>query len=153
MFEEFYEMYEPEEQEVVALINRCIGGGYNWKGNFWEMTVVTLGVVFCAVSYTHLKKLVAEQEAWDKSLRAMAAQKLTAQANEWLADNDQTDRAPEKDPITENEFARRILLTEFTVSPGGRFTAWYEDDDMFWGHVITVEGTLKKGPVGADIQG
>lgn len=32
MFEEFYEMYEPEEQEVVALINRCIGGGYNWKG-------------------------------------------------------------------------------------------------------------------------
>ena len=41
MFEEFYEMYEPEEQEVVALINRCIGGGFNWKGNFWEMTVVT----------------------------------------------------------------------------------------------------------------
>ena len=39
-----------------------------------------------------MKKLVAEQEAWDKSLRAMAAQKLTAQANEWLADNDQTDR-------------------------------------------------------------
>ena len=47
MFEEFYEMYEPEEQEVMALINRCIGGGYNWKGSFWEMTVVTLGVVFC----------------------------------------------------------------------------------------------------------
>ena len=47
MFEEFYEMYEPEEQEVIALINRCIGGGFNWKGNFWEMTVVTLGIVFC----------------------------------------------------------------------------------------------------------
>ena len=47
MFEEFYEMYETEEQEVVALINRLIGGGFNWKGNFWEMTVVTLGVVFC----------------------------------------------------------------------------------------------------------
>ena len=46
MFEEFYEMYEPEDQEVVALINHCIGGGYNWKGGFWEMTVVTLGMVF-----------------------------------------------------------------------------------------------------------
>ena len=46
-----------------------------------------------------------------------------------------------------------MLLTEFTVSPGGRFTAWYEDDDMFWGHVITVDGTLKKGPVDAEIQG
>ena len=100
-----------------------------------------------------MKKLVADQEVWDKSLRAMAAQKLTAQANEWLADNDQTARDPKQDPITEEEFARRILLTEFMVSPGGRFTAWYEDDDMFWGHVITVDGTLKKGPVDAEIQG
>ncbi len=40
MFEEFYEMYEPEEQEVIALINRCIGGGYNNRGNFWQMTAV-----------------------------------------------------------------------------------------------------------------
>ena len=47
-----------------------------------------------------MKKLLAEQEAWDKSLRAMPAQNLTTQANEWLADNDQTDRDPEKDPIT-----------------------------------------------------
>ena len=100
-----------------------------------------------------MKKLLADQEVWDKSLRTMAAQKLTAQANEWLADNDQTDRDPEKDPITEDEFARRIRLTEFTGSPGGRFTAWFEDDDMFWGHVITVDGTLKKGAVDADIQG
>ena len=100
-----------------------------------------------------MKKLVAEQEAWDKSLRAMAAQRLTALANEWLADDDQTDRDPEKDPITEEEFAQRIQFTEFFVSPGGRFTAWYEDDDLFWGHVITVDGTLKKGPVDAEIQG
>ena len=100
-----------------------------------------------------MKKLLAEQETWDRSLRALAARKLTTQANEWLADNDRTDRDPEQDPITEEEFARRILLTEFSVSPGGRFTAWYEDDDMFWGHVITVDGTLKKGPVDTDIQG
>ena len=26
MFEEFYGMYGPKEQEVVALIKRCIGG-------------------------------------------------------------------------------------------------------------------------------
>ena len=45
LFKEFYGMYEPEEQEVIALINRCIGGGYNNRGDFWEMTVVTLGMV------------------------------------------------------------------------------------------------------------
>ena len=45
-----------------------------------------------------MKKLLAEQEVWDKSLRAMAAQKLTALANEWLADDDQTDRDQRKTP-------------------------------------------------------
>ena len=100
-----------------------------------------------------MKNLLADQEVWDKSLRAMAAQTLTAQANEWLADNDQTDRAPEKDPITEEEFARRILITEFTVSPGGGFTAWYEDDDMFWGHAVEVSGSLKKGITYANLAG
>ena len=70
-----------------------------------------------------MKKLLADQETWDKALRAMAAQKLTVRANEWLADNDQTDRDPKKDPITQEEFARRIVLTDFSVSPGGRFTA------------------------------
>ena len=100
-----------------------------------------------------MKKLLAAQETWDQSLRAMAAPKLTVRAPAWLADNDQTDRDPEKDPITEEEFARRIFLTDFSVSPGGRFTAWFKDDDLFWGHVITVDGTLKKGAVDADIQG
>ena len=43
-----------------------------------------------------MKQLVADQESWDKSLRAMAAQKLTTLSNEWLADNDQIDRDPKK---------------------------------------------------------
>ena len=60
MFEEFYEMYEPEEQEVVALINRCIGGGYNNRGNFWEMTVVTLGMVFCDTG-----KVSTKESGWN----------------------------------------------------------------------------------------
>ena len=100
-----------------------------------------------------MKKLIDDQETWDKALRGFAAKKLTSLANEWLTDNDQTDRNPEKDPITEDEFGHRIILTEFSVSPGGRFTAWYEDDDMFWGHVVIVEATLKKGPISADMQG
>ena len=42
----------------------------------------------------------------------MAAQKLTAQANEWLADNDQTDREAEKDPITEDVYKRQPYSTQ-----------------------------------------
>ena len=29
MFEEFYQKYETEEQEVIALIRKCIGAGYH----------------------------------------------------------------------------------------------------------------------------
>ena len=41
MFEEFYQKYETEEQEVIALIRKCIGAGYHKSDNsdFWEMTV------------------------------------------------------------------------------------------------------------------
>lgn len=52
MFEEFYQKYETEEQEVIALIRKCIGAGYHKSDNsdFWEMTVITLGIS----SHSHL---------------------------------------------------------------------------------------------------
>lgn len=279
MFEEFYEMYEPEEQEVVALINRCIGGGYNNRGNFWEMTVVTLGVVFCDTgkvstkeerldwpvtdeerhsekgwgrfgkeqicrlkirrmkeewaqnlvvrpwyisqvvkahedcpelqaildeyhkpvviqdevlgklelnkdygsfeseiqwrgkdvllslevnpesrsSWTRArsaaKKLLADCEAWDKAMRDLAAKNLTGLANDWLSQDEENPRNPETDPITEEELARRISMTSLSVTSGGSFTAWFDCDEMFTDHAVTVYGSLKKGVKDACIEG
>ena len=278
MFEEFYEMYEPEEQEVVALINRCIGGGYNWKGNFWEMTVVTLGMVFCDTgkvstkeerlewpvtdeernsdkgwerfqneqicrlkirrmkeewakdlvawpwcisqvvkahedcpelqavldeyhkpvviqdqvlgelkldkdydtfegeiqwcgkdvllslevnaeskpSWTRArsaaKKLLADCETWDKAMRELAAKNLTELANNWLSQDEENPRDPETDPITEEELARRISMTSLSVTSGGSFTAWFDCDEMFTDHAVTVYGSLKKGLKTANIE-
>ena len=279
MFEEFYEMYEPEEQEVVALINRCIGGGFNWKGNFWEMTVVTLGMVFCdtgkvstkeerldwpvteeernsekgwgrfgkeqicrlkirrmkeelakdlvvrpwcisEIVNTHedcpelqavleeyhkpvviqdqvlgeltldknydtfegeiqwrgkdvslslevnaeskpswtrarsaAKKLLADCETWDKAMRELAAKNLTGLANDWLSQDEENPRDPETDPITEDELARRISMTSLSVTSGGSFTAWFDCDEMFTDHAVTVYGSLKKGLKTANIEG
>ena len=280
MFEEFYGMYEPEEQEVVALVRNCIGGRYNNKGDFWEMTVVTLGMVFCdtgeinirkgrlewpvtdeersgekgwgrfgkdqicqikvrklldkyvpnhttpekfncwavtevlepSVSCTELeavleeynkpviiedkvlgtlslnrefdmfetnfswngkkvplmlevnpesksswtrarsaaKKLVAKQETWDKAMREFAAKKLTALANDWLKEDEENKDAG---PIMEEAFAKRITLSELTITSGGSFTAYYNDDDMFWGHAVEVSGSLKKGITYANLAG
>ena len=278
MFEEFYEIYEPEEQEVVALINRCIGGGFNWKGNFWEMTVVTLGIVFCDTgkvstkeerlewpvtdeernsekgwerfqneqicrlkirrmkeewakdlvawpwcisqvvkahedcpelqtvldeyhkpvviqdevlgelkldkdyntfegeiqwcgtdvylslevnaeskpSWTRArsaaKKLLADCETWDKAMRELAAKNLTGLANDWLSQDEENPRDPETDPITEEELARRISMTSLSVTSGGSFTAWFDCDEMFTDHAVTVYGSLKKGLKTANIE-
>ena len=279
MFEEFYELYEQEEQEVIALINRCIGGGYNWKGKFWEMTVVTLGVVFCDTgkvstkeerldwpvteeerngkngwgrfqseqicrlkirrmkeewaqnvvvrpwciskvvkeneecpqlqeildeyhkpviiqdevlgqlelnkdhgcfegeidwlgknvtlslevnaeskpSWTRArsaaKKLLSDCETWDKSMREFAAKKNTETANNWLTQDEENARDPKTNPITEEEFARRISMTELVVTSGGSFTAWFDCDEMFTDHAIAVYGSLKKGITAANIEG
>ena len=46
MFEKFYERYVPEEKEVIVLIQRTLGAGYD--NGFWDMTVISLGMVFCA---------------------------------------------------------------------------------------------------------
>ena len=37
MFEEFYQKYETQEQEVIALIRKCIGAGHHKgdNGDFW----------------------------------------------------------------------------------------------------------------------
>ncbi len=54
MFEEFYQQYAPEEREVIALIRGCIGAGYHQAG-FWEITVVSLGMVFCDTGEADLR--------------------------------------------------------------------------------------------------
>ena len=280
MFEAFYEKYAPEEQEVVVLIRNCIGGGYNNKGAFWEMTAISLGMVFCANgekniregrlewpvtdeernsekgwgkfgeeqicrvkvrklldeyvpnhttsekfncwavtevlessiscpeleavleeynkpvviedkilgtltlnrefdmfetnfswngveislalevnpesksswsrARTAAKKLITEQEAWDKAMREFAAKKLTELANDWLVEGEENKVT---EPITEEIFAKRITLSELAITSGGSFTAYYNDDDMFWGHAIEISGSLKKGITYTNIAG
>lgn len=279
MFEKFYERYAPEEKEVIVLIQRTLGAGYDNRV-FWDMTVISLGMVFCdtgevniregrldwpvteeeknskkswnrfereqiyrvkvrklldeyvpehitpekfncwavtevleqSVSCPELeavleeynkpvviedkvlgpltlnreldmfeatflwngnevpfmlevnsesksswsrartaaKKLVAEQETWDETMRKFAAKKLTALANDWLTEDEESKDAK---PITEDEFAKRITLSEISITPSGSFTAYYDDDDMFWGHAVEINGSLKKGIANANIAG
>lgn len=279
MFEKFYERYAPEEKEVIVLIQRTLGAGYDNRG-FGDMTVISLGMVFCdtgevniregrldwpvteeeknsekswkrfereqiyrvkvrklldeyvpehitpekfncwavtevleqSVSCPELeavleeynkpvviedkvlgaltlnreldmfeatflwngnevpfmlevnpesksswsrartaaKKLVAEQETWDETMRKFAAKKLTALANDWLTEDEES---KDTKPITEDEFAKRITLSEISITPSGSFTAFYDDDDMFWGHAVEINGSLKKGIDNANIAG
>ncbi len=83
-------------------------------------------------------------------MRIFAAKELTSLANEWLADDEENEDAQ---PITEDTFAKRITLSEISIAPNGSFAAYYEDDDMFWGHVVEIHGSLKKGILNANIAG
>ena len=99
------------------------------------------------------KKLLSDCETWDKSMREFAAKKNTETANNWLSQDEENARDPKTNPITEEEFARRISLTELVVTSGGSFTAWFDCDEMFTDHAIAVYGSLKKGIAAANIEG
>ena len=95
-----------------------------------------------------MKKLLAEQQKWDITMREYAASKLTLLANEWQDEEDEN--APD---ISEQDFAGRINIESISMTSGGNFSAYFNDDDMFWGHVVTVDGSLKKGVKYANMEG
>ena len=98
------------------------------------------------------KKLLADCETWDKAMRELAAKNLTGLANDWLSQDEENPRDPETDPITEEELARRISMTSLSVTSGGSFTVWFDCDEMFTDHAVTVYGSLKKGLKAANIE-
>lgn len=89
------------------------------------------------------RKLVAEASKWDEEARAYAAKELVDNANDWLYDS--VEEGEEVEEITVEAFARRLEISEVCVSTEGNFELFYDDDDMFWGHVIIVSGNITDG--------
>ena len=95
-----------------------------------------------------MKTMLADQERWDRDMRAFAARELTALACEWR------DSADEEVPeITEESFTRRIKLSSIVMDADGSFSAYFDDDDMFFGHCVTAYGTLTDGVTAANMEG
>lgn len=95
-----------------------------------------------------MKAMLAEQDCWDRNMRASAARELTDLACEWRESADE--EVPE---ITEESFAQRIELRSIAMDADGSFSAYFDDDDMFFGHCVTVYGTLADGVTAANMEG
>ncbi|WFR83801.1 DUF2262 domain-containing protein [Arthrobacter sp. Y-9] len=114
-----------------------------------------LGAETCRATFGRLHTLVADLAAIDARWRAFAAKKLTDLANDWqddAQDYEQEDAAPEA-PITADTFAQRIRLSELSLDTEGSMTAYYDDDELFWGHAILVEVAADGTPGDATIAG
>ena len=95
-----------------------------------------------------LRTLFDAQASYDEQFRTFAAEQLTEKANEW--------NGAEEEPaeeISEEIFADRITVSSLSVSQSGDFIVYYNDDDLFWGHVIAVFGNLYDGLKTAGIEG
>ena len=95
-----------------------------------------------------MKTMLAEQDRWDRDMRASAARELTELACEWRESADE--EVPE---ITEESFARRIELRSIAMDADGSFSAYFDDDDMFFGHCVAAYGTLEGGVVNVNMEG
>ena len=95
-----------------------------------------------------MKQMAADQDAWDRDMRAFAARELTELAREWRESADE--EVPE---ITEESFAQRLDLTSIAMDADGSFSAYFEDDDMFFGHCVVVYGSLTDGVASAVMAG
>ena len=95
-----------------------------------------------------MKTMLADQERWDRDMRAFAARELTELACEWRDSADED--VPE---ITEESFTRRIKLSSIVMDADGSFSVYFDDDDMFFGHCVTAYGTLTDGVTAANMEG
>lgn len=111
----------------------------------------TLGAETCRASFTSLQAFVSDLTGIDARWRAFAAEKLTDLANDWQED-EQDEAAPEA-PITAGTFAQRIRLRELSIETDGSMTAYYDDDELFWGHVILIDVASDGAPGDATIAG
>ena len=55
--------------------------------------------------------------------------------------------------MTLPSFAQRIELRTIAMDADGSFSAYFDDDDMFFGHCVVVYGSLTDGVASAEMAG
>ena len=125
-------------------------GGISWRGEDIDISleVDSSSEETWTAAVAAMKQMMTDQDRWDRDMRAFAARQLTELACDWRESADE--EVPE---ITEESFAQRIELTSIAMDPDGSFSAYFDDDDMFFGHCVVVYGTLADGVASAEMAG
>ena len=127
------------------LLDKSIGlfsGEGHWNGEecLINMDVDEESSVTAKDALETWKKLIADSQEWDDKARKFAAEEMTDNANDWALDADEN-----AEEMTKEDFAKRLMISEVCVSTDGNFELFYDDDDMFWGHVVIVSGNIETG--------
>lgn len=127
------------------LLDKSIGlfsGEGHWNGEecLINMDVDEESSVTAEDALETWNKLIANSQEWDDKARKFAAEEMTDNANDWALDADEN-----AEEMTKEDFAKRLIISEVCVSTDGNFEIFYDDDDMFWGHVVIVSGNIETG--------
>ena len=123
-------------------------GKINWLGNNVRvyLDINMNDEATWQASLENIRHLFLQQKQLDADFRSFAANKLTVLANDWR----ESDETPK---ITQANFAKRISINSISIDYDGHYSMYYNDDDMFYGHSVTVAGDLANGPKSANIEG
>ena len=116
----------------------CFEGDVNWLGTSCNVVLNTDvedgETAEKALDVLHM--LYADLKNWGHHFRAYASKKMQEYANDLLLQCSEEGEAA--DPITVEDFARRITINMIAIQADGSMTVYYNDDDMFWGHSVVV---------------
>ncbi|WP_337177769.1 DUF2262 domain-containing protein [Paludisphaera sp.] len=92
------------------------------------------------------RALWSQPKAWTTRVKDLAVQQLLPLKNEdWLDEGES--------PLTPERFLRKLKLESIAVNPDGSFEFWFDDGNLFSGHMIQVDGTLTEGPTRTQLAG
>ena len=125
------------------------GGDYKatvaWNNTTAELSLASDKVAELERLLQTAHVLWEKQGAWEERMTSYAARELLENANDWSEDDDPN--------VTASQFRERMKVETIVVEADGSFAFFYNDGDLFWGHVIMVNGTLAEGPTDASIAG
>lgn len=130
-------------------LNRSIDvfeGNLIWCGEWIDIMTPAKDLKPTSQALATAEALLARQQQWhERVLRFAAAELLPGWLENW--------RDEEEPEISEDKFMQRMTLTSIYFLEDGSFEFRFNDDDLFGGHAITVEGDLLTGPTSSYISG
>ena len=117
-----------------------------WAGDRVTLTLEAGGGKDVDAALGTARALWDDEAAWAARVTDYAADALLDAKNDnWLGEDESA--------LTAEQFVARLTPQEVVAAPGGEFTVWFDDGDLFWGHAVCIGGTLSDGPTFADTPG
>lgn len=121
-------------------------GEADWNGESARLVIEPDSSGSIEIGLGAAEQLWSDQGVWKRRIEERILKGLLELKNDtWLDEGEQV--------LSADDFLSRIDLESVVISRNGRFTFWYDDGDLFWGHSIEVRGDLKEGPKDAGIAG
>jgi hypothetical protein len=119
---------------------RAFSGAVDWNGRRVPLSLGCPDPKRPKRVLKHAESLLANWQDWQHRAPAFAADRLLALKNgEWADEDDDGKRAP---PITRDEFLARLSPNSIEIQESGRLTFWFDDGDLFSGHLVHVDGKV-----------